>query len=101
MLTTNPQLEHVVGCASPTGAPQAMQLPEPNGLAVPQNSQVMRVNRSESAYEAPSVITDWSITFHILSLSCMLSISWARSSRRLSRLNGLRSAENAVCPRLA
>ena len=46
--TTKPQLGQVLGWERPKGAPQAIQPPSPTGLAVPQYSQVMRFNLSES-----------------------------------------------------
>lgn len=47
--TANPHLGHAVGCISPSGAPQARQLPSPTGFADPQYSQAMRVSRSDKA----------------------------------------------------
>ena len=47
-MTTNPQLLQLVGCVFPMGAPHAIQAGSPSGLAVPQNSQVIRLIRSVS-----------------------------------------------------
>ena len=46
--TTNPQFEQVFGWDLPNGAPHEMHAPSPTGFAVPQYSQAMRFNRSES-----------------------------------------------------
>src|ERR1700752_2621462 len=69
-VTANPHLKQVVGCISPSGAPQARQLLSPTGFAEPQYSQAMRVSRSDKAWDAPSVTTVRSMIFHTCSLSC-------------------------------
>jgi hypothetical protein len=101
LVSTNPHCTQLVGCASPRGAPHAIQAGSPSGLAVPQYSQVNRLIRSVSWCEAPAEAAVRAITCQTFSLSCKLSISWARSSSLPSTLNGLRNRENAVCPRLA
>lgn len=78
-----------------------MQEPSPSGLAVSQYSHEMRLKRSDSSCDAPRVFAAWSTVFQIFSVSCMCSISCARSSRRPNRLKGLRRADMAVCPILA
>lgn len=52
-LTTKPQLGQVVGCTSPSGAPQARQRLAPVSLAVWQYGQTMRANRAERAWPVP------------------------------------------------
>jgi len=97
----NPQLGQAVGCTSPSGAPQAIQEPSPTGLAAPQYSQVIRLSRSDSSCEAPRIAEVRLMVCHTLSFNCMFSMSCARSSRRPSRVKGLRKAEMTVCPKLA
>lgn len=90
-----------MGWMFPNGAPQAMQLGSPGGLGVLQKSQMYLFSLSDNSKPEPSDLAVRSITLQTLSTSCTYSISCAISSRRFSKLSGLRKAEIVETPRLA
>ncbi len=90
-----PQWRQVIGCWAPMGAPQAVQVAFPTGLAAPQYSQLIRRSLADNSNPLPKALAPDSKTFQTSSVSCKYSTSWAISSKRPKRLTGLRKVASA------